>query len=119
MKYSPIIEAASKVIRLYGCFRLYEIFSPRPKSYIEVVASNRAGSNNQCLSAERNFMSLLFLKRTAGLFVVILMKERIQPLLALLSLPSRRLPLAFVIPSRAPTVLFAVIPSKEGIQFFT
>jgi hypothetical protein len=63
-------------------------------------------------------MSLLFLKRTARLFVVILSKEGIQPLLALLSLPSRRLPPYIRHSSRDPTVLFAVIPSKEGIQFF-
>jgi len=73
MKYSAIIEAASKGYKGYAINK--GIFSPGSKCYIEVVALNGVGGNNQRRFLERNFISLLFLKRPRALFVVILSKE--------------------------------------------
>jgi hypothetical protein len=63
MKYSAIIEVASKGYKGYAVNK--GIFSPGSKCYIEVVALNGVGGNNQRRFLERNFISLLFLKRTA------------------------------------------------------
>jgi len=97
MKYSPIIETASKGYKGYAVNK--GIFSPGSKCYIEVVALNGVGGNNQRRFLERNFISLLFLKRPRALRRHSLERESSLYLLYSLYLLGG-LPLAFVIPSK-------------------